>query len=301
MPQASLFSAPPPVSPEGAPRLVAHRTRHRIAPFRFLRAESFEAADILLRANPGAVPMAGGLDVVNRMKEGETPPAVVWLGAIPGADAITHEGDDLVIGATCRHDQLATSPLVRALLPDLAAAWGRIASSRIRAQGTVVGNVMADVPAYEGPALLAALGARLTVLANDRSETLALADRQEEGTAPVLVTALRVPLAAPGVVRRLVYDRSLRPALAVALRLDVAEGRVLAARAVLGAGHARPVVRAVPATGRSLGEMAAQAPDLAAQAFADLPDFTTPWAGRTAYRRRVAPQLLSRLLKEAAR
>lgn len=299
MPQASLFSAPPPVSPEAPPRLVAHRSRHRIAPFRFLRAESFEAADLLLQATPGAVPMAGGLDVVNRMKEGVTPPAVVWLGAIPGADAITQEGDDLVIGAACRHDQLATSPLVQALLPDLAAVWGRIASSRIRAQGTLVGNVMADVPAYEGPALLAALGARLTVLADGRVETLALADRRQAG--PALVTALRVPLAAPGTVRRLVYDRSLRPALAVALSLDVVEGQVVTARAVLGAGHARPVVRAVPATGHTLGEMAGEAQDLAARAFADLPDFTTPWAGRAAYRRRVAPQLLSRLLKEVAR
>lgn len=299
MPQASLFSAPPPVSPEAPPRLVAHRSRHRIAPFRFLRAESFEAADLLLQATPGAVPMAGGLDVVNRMKEGVTPPAVVWLGAIPGADAITQEGDELVIGAACRHDQLATSPLVRALLPDLAAVWGRIASSRIRAQGTLVGNVMADVPAYEGPALLAALDARLTVLADGRVETLALADRRQAGSA--LVTALRVPLAAPGGVRRLVYDRTLRPALAVALSLDVVEGQVVTARAVLGAGHARPVVRAVPATGHTLGEMAGEAQDLAARAFADLPNFTTPWAGRAAYRRRVAPQLLSRLLKEVAR
>jgi len=298
--------SPAPSAALPAPRLAVHRSRHLMAPFRVLRPGSFALARRILDEDPHAVPMAGGLDLVNRMKTGGGPATVVWLGGIAGADAIARAGDELVLGATCRHDQLAQSPLARAAFPDLAAVWASLATIRIRSQGSLVGNLMADVPAYEAAGLLMAIGATVSVLlpGGHAAALPVTALGDAAGAAlplPGLVTAIRIPLPGPERMRRLIYDRSLRPALAVALSLDVTAGMIGSARAVLGGCHPRPLVRTLPVDGMAPNALPRDARALAEAVFGDLPPPTVPWAGEADYRPRMAPLLLSRLLQAAAR
>lgn len=298
MPNTALAVAVPP--------LAVHRSRHLIPPFAFHRPESFAEARALLDTLPDAAVMAGGLDVVNRMKEGRAPAAIVWLGAVPAADEVIRRDGELVAGALLRHDQMAQDAEVRAAFPDLATIWGALANIRVRSQGTIVGNLLAEVPAYEAAILLMAVEARLEGLAPGGAffdiAATALSDGQGGAVpCPGLVTALRIPLPGPGRMRRLVYDRTLRPALSVALCLDSENGRITRACAVVGGGHARPVMRPLAAEGWTPTDLALRARHMAEGALHDLPAFTTPWTGAADYRGRIAPVLLTRLIEEACR
>jgi CO/xanthine dehydrogenase FAD-binding subunit len=254
---------------------------------------------------PDAVPIAGGLDIVNRMKEGFAPKTLVALAGIRNFEAIrlSPEQDTIDIGAGACHDALATSGLMRAHLPDLAHCWGQIANIRIRMQGTVAGNLLALMPGYEGAVLLSALDASLVCSRTDVPS--ASIQVKKFGAASDsffrsrgLVETVRVPLPAAGATRRLVYDRSLRPMLSVALCVDHAEGLVDSACAVVGGCHPWPFLWDLPATGLSLSDFHARAEDMARQAIRNMPAPTMPWFGTSGYREAVAPVLLSRLIQE---
>lgn len=286
------------------PLPIASRSRQWVGAPVLLRPTTVEAAQRCFDEHPDARPLGGGLDIVNRMKEGWQPGPLV---ALSGIDALTRitlgaDGRALHIGAMVCHDVLANDPLVKACLPDLAHAWNRIANIRIRMQGTIAGNVFAGMPGYEAAVLLAALDAQTMWHAVRRSSSAT------SGAASGWASGFRIALAHPieggvdskPVTRRLFYDRSLRPSLSVALGIDVVDGVVVAARAVLGGCHAQPIARAVslPAATSSLQGMRDDADAIARRTFADLPAPTAPWAGDPAYRLRMAPVLLSRLLQE---
>jgi carbon-monoxide dehydrogenase medium subunit len=284
--------------------LVNYRSRSRIPDFSLLRPRSLIEARAMLNG-PDAVPMAGGLDIVNRMKEGFAPRALVTLDGIEDFDAIrlTPERETIDIGAGTCHDALATSDLVRAHLPDLAHCWGQIANIRIRMQGTVAGNLLALMSGYEGAVLLSALDASLVYSSKDVPRTSiqvkefgAVSDSFFRGRG--LVETVCVPLPAAGTTRRLVYDRSLRPMLSVALCVDHAEGLVDGACAVVGGCHLWPFLCDMPVTGLSLSDFHAHAGDMALQAIRHMPAPTVPWFGTSGYREAVAPVLLSRLIQE---
>ena len=287
--------------------LVNHRSRSRIPDFSLLRPRSLIEARAMLN-EPDTVPMAGGLDIVNRMKEGFAPKKLVTLAGIDDFDAIglSPEQDTIDIGPGTSHDTLATSDLVRAHLPDLAHCWDQIANVRIRMQGTVAGNLLALMPGYEGAVLLSALDASLMYSSTDGPRTSIQvkafgATSDSFFRARGLVETVRVPLPAAGTTRRLVYDRSLRPMLSVALCVDHAEGLVDGACAVIGGCHRWPFLCDLPVAGLSLSHFRGHAGDIARQVIREMPSPTVPWFGISGYRESVAPVLLSRLIQEVSR
>ena len=288
------------------PPLAVHRSRSQIPDFKLLRPRDLAEARAILAADAATVPFAGGIDLVNRMKEGVAPATLMMLSGIAGLDTVCYAAADhaIEIGAMACHDEVATSETVRAHLPDLAECWDRIANIRIRMQGTIVGNVLAGMPGYEGAVLLSALRASLSYW---RKGALAAAAVSElhgpDGSVRFsgLATGVRVPLPAPGVTRHLAYDRSLRPALSIALQLDRADDIAISARAVLGGCHSWPITRELAMQGSALWKVIGAADDIAQHALKDVPPMTVPWFGRPHYRERVAPVVLARLLREAAR
>ena len=76
-------------------------------------------------AGPGAVYMAGGIDVVNRMKSGFPVTDLIHLGRVAGLDGIEEFDDGLRLGALVTHERMATSPLVLARLPAFGADLAR--------------------------------------------------------------------------------------------------------------------------------------------------------------------------------
>jgi carbon-monoxide dehydrogenase medium subunit len=229
------------------------------------------------------------------------------LAGIDKFDAVrlSPEQDTIDIGAGTRHDALVNNELIRTHLPDLAQCWRQIANIRIRMQGTVAGNLLALMPGYEGAILLSALDASLLYSTNGSPNASVAVNGFGDVSdclfrSSGLVEKVRVPLPASGTTRRLVYDRSLRPMLSVALRVDHVEGLVTSACAVVGGCHRWPFRCELPVTGLSLSDLQSLAEDIAVAAIRQMPEPTVPWFGLSRYRETVAPVLLSRLIREVA-
>jgi carbon-monoxide dehydrogenase medium subunit len=115
--------------------------------------------------------LAGGQSLLPVMKlELAAPSDVVSLSGIEGLDAISRDGDSLVVGAMATHAAVAESPVVRELIPALADLAEGIGDPQVRNRGTLGGAVAHNDPAADYPAALVGLAA--TVL-TDRREIAA--------------------------------------------------------------------------------------------------------------------------------
>jgi carbon-monoxide dehydrogenase medium subunit len=276
-----------PTAPIAAP-LTIHRSRKLIPEFRLHRPHTAAAAVAMKAATgPGAVYMAGGIDVVNRMKYGTPVTDVIHLGSIPGLDDIEEEAGELRVGALVTHDRLATSPTVRSRLPALAETWPDVANIRIRCKGTIGGNIIAADPNYDFALAATAAGARLHFLTETGIEEVAaspLGSARSDG----LLTAIIFPT---GDVLKLQFDRSLRPIVTLALGLDVVDGSIAGGRVAIGCAYASPISVALrPAA------LAHRAASIAEQVAVGLPEPRRDQYASSAYRRRMIEVLLRRNL-----
>jgi len=91
-----------------------------------------------------AVIMAGGIDVLDLMKENLLAPAkLVSLSGVPGLDTVAEEENGgLRIGAMVTLAKLASHPAVQQRYPALASAAGGSASPQIRNVATLGGNLL---------------------------------------------------------------------------------------------------------------------------------------------------------------
>ncbi|HYL80637.1 MAG TPA: xanthine dehydrogenase family protein subunit M [Candidatus Acidoferrum sp.] len=112
--------------------------------FEFARATSIAEALDLASDKPGSVLKAGGIDLLDHLKEHlREPPRIVDLKAIPGLNAIREEGDgSFRIGPLATLAQVAAHPGLRASHAALAQACGEAASPQIRNVATVGGNLL---------------------------------------------------------------------------------------------------------------------------------------------------------------
>ena len=126
--------------------------------FEYVRPASLaEAIALLDRHGPGARPLAGGTDLVIRLRDGSIRPAVVFdVKAIPELEAgIADAGGRLVIGARAVMTDIAADPRVRRHFPALAEAALVVGSAQIRNRATLAGNLCNASPAADtAPALL---------------------------------------------------------------------------------------------------------------------------------------------------
>jgi carbon-monoxide dehydrogenase medium subunit len=80
---------------------------------------------------------------------------------LPGLDTIGVLGEKLVIGAAVTHRQVEGSPQVASHLPELARLTAHIGNVRVRAAGTLGGNLCFADPHSDPATLLVALDARV--------------------------------------------------------------------------------------------------------------------------------------------
>ena len=278
--------------------LVVHRSRKLIADFRLHRPRSAaEAVAMKAAAGPGAVYMAGGVDVVNRMKSGFPVTDVIHLGMVAGLDVIEEAEDGLRLGALVTHDRLATSPLVQARLPALSQTWSDIANIRIRCKGTIGGNIMAGDPAYDFALAAVATDARLHFLTADGNTRIVPAAQAVGVTGDRLLTAITL---SSGSALKLVFDRSLRPIVTLVLGLDIADGRVTGGRIALGGAYPAPLAASLPLPEPlPLCELADHAEWIAKEVVNALPAPLADHHATPAYRRRMIQVLLRRNLANA--
>ncbi|OFW39131.1 MAG: hypothetical protein A3F70_11335 [Acidobacteria bacterium RIFCSPLOWO2_12_FULL_67_14] len=122
-----------------------------------------EAVRLLDQYGDAAKILAGGQSLIPMMKlRIATPQCLIDVNRIEGLGGLRREGDRLVIGALCRHVEMASSPLV-AELPILADAAALTADVQVRNRGTVAGSVAHADPAGDWPAALMALETAVTI------------------------------------------------------------------------------------------------------------------------------------------
>ena len=200
-----------------------------------------EAVALLAESGGDAKLYAGGTELLLAMKAGVLSyGALVNVKTIPGFDAITLDGGELVIGAAATHAAIEHSPLVLDGLPLLADVERRVANVRVRNVGTLAGNLCFADPHSDPATLLLVLNATLTVAGPHGARSVAIADLQlgpyETSLAEdELVLDVRIPPPPAGMRAAYVkFGHHHRPTLGVAAALVVEGGVIADARLALG-------------------------------------------------------------------
>ncbi|WP_300155239.1 xanthine dehydrogenase family protein subunit M, partial [Solidesulfovibrio sp.] len=120
--------------------------RDSMQPFALYQPATVEdALDLARRLGAGAWLLAGGLDSLERFKDGvKRPEAVIDLSRIDALRGVREDGGDLVVGPMTTLTEVARHPRIRERFGLLALAAGEVASPQIRNQGTLGGNIAQD-------------------------------------------------------------------------------------------------------------------------------------------------------------
>ena len=135
------------------------------APFDYEVAESTaHALALLAEHGEEAKLLAGGHSLLPMMKVRLAQPAVlIDIARVSELSGIRVEGDEVVIGATTRHAEVAESPLLKAEAPILAYAAGQVGDPQIRHRGTIGGSLAHADPSADLPVTLLALGGSVEI------------------------------------------------------------------------------------------------------------------------------------------
>lgn len=146
--------------------------------FAYHRPTSLKEALRLQADLPGARFVAGGTDLLVRMKNGEAAPeALVSLRNLAELQGIqVPERGDTVIGAATPIAALITHGRLAARYPVLIQAAGRLGSAQIRNAATVGGNLCNCSPCADTATPLLVLGARVRLAAAGGERELPLED-----------------------------------------------------------------------------------------------------------------------------
>jgi carbon-monoxide dehydrogenase medium subunit len=268
-----------------------------------------EASALLAAHGPEAAIYAAGTELLVVMKERLVHfPHLVNIKTIPGLANISldTERETVEIGPLATHRAIERSGLIREHAPLLADLAARVANVRVRAVGTIGGNICFAEPHSDPATLLVAWGARLTLTSQERTRDLPVEEfflgiletvrRHEE-----VLTAIHVPL--PPSDAGSAYERFKiheRPAATVAAVLRVAADEIVEARLVAGSVGPRPMrlplAEAVLIGQRPVGSLFASAAERAR----DEADIMEDQFESSDYKRHLVQVLTERALTAAA-
>jgi carbon-monoxide dehydrogenase medium subunit len=183
---------------------------------------------------------AGGTEILLAMKLGVARwPHLIDVKTIKSLADISATKDTLRIGATATHWSIERSEIVARVLPALAGVEANVANVRVRAAGTLAGNLAFAEPHADPPALLIALGARVILEGGAGSRTVAVAELitgmyETAIAADEIIVAIEIPL--PARDARVAYVKFQileRPSVGVAAVGTVRDGRFVGAPAIV--------------------------------------------------------------------
>lgn len=240
----------------------------------------------------GGVPYCGGTELLAAMQLGMLAPDVlVDLKRLDALSGITRDGDRLVIGATTRHADIASSELVRRDAPVLATACGALGNQRVRVTGSIAGNLCFAEPRSDVATALAALEAEV-VLESARGERRVPVVEFLEG-------ALATVRDDDELLVRVHVPRSTGPQ--VYLRFQPAEYPTVSVAAVVRPSRPDPVGIVVGAVGeRPYVTWAASTDTVDADAIAARVDVIEDLGGAEDYKRHLVGVFVRRAVAELA-
>jgi CO/xanthine dehydrogenase FAD-binding subunit len=226
----------------------------------FLQPVSWDEALAARAAHPGALPIAGGTDVMVELNfDVRRPDALLDLTRIPELAQWSAENGKIRLGACVSYTQVIEE--LGSLLPGLAMAARTVGSPQIRNRGTVGGNLGAASPAGDCHPPLLATGAEIEVASTRGVRTIPAADfctgvKQNALAPDELIAAVLIPPAAgPQQFSKIGTRNAMVIAVAsFCLVLDIHNGRV-----GTGIGSAAPTPRRAAGAERFLAGALAEA------------------------------------------
>jgi carbon-monoxide dehydrogenase medium subunit len=133
-----------------------------------------EATGLLMQLGRSAKVLAGGTDILVKMKSGLLAPSVlVSLKNLHDLRRIRWDADrGLAIGALATHNEIYNSAVVQEQFLSLSEAAHKLANNQIRNRGTIGGNLVNAIPSADLPPILIALGAYVTLASPDGIRTI---------------------------------------------------------------------------------------------------------------------------------
>src|SRR5262245_33265175 len=231
---------------------------------------------------------------------------LVDVKTIPELDKIELKNGSLMIGSSATHRAIERSPVVKQNLPVLAEMEKHVANVRVRASGTLGGNLCFAEPHSDPATLLLALGAKAQIQGKSgtRSVTIdkLITSAYETSLAnDELLSGIEIPL--PAKTQRAAYLKfqlKERPTLGLALVLDTDGENIKNATAVVGSVSAVPT-QSAKADGLLTGartQVEKQLDD-AAQALANAADPIDDLEGSAEYKRHLIGVFLRRAFTRA--
>jgi carbon-monoxide dehydrogenase medium subunit len=218
----------------------------RLPRFEYLSPKTVdEAIHLLSRHGREAKPIAGGTDIVLKMKRREEVPRyLIGLKNIHGLDTIEHnDGQGLRFGPLVTIHDMETSAVVRGNYPILSHAASTIGSAQIRNLGTVVGNLCNALPSADMIPSLIVLGATVTIAGREGKRIVAVEDFLTGPGKTVLshdeiVTEVQVPVFPPqagaAYIKHATREAMDLAIISVAALITLDEGRCSEAKICLG-------------------------------------------------------------------
>jgi carbon-monoxide dehydrogenase medium subunit len=206
-----------------------------------------EASEMLAEFGEKGRLYAGGTELLLAMKHDLLRyEHLVDVKTIPDLNKLELKDGALFIGGTVTHRAIERSPLVQQHLPVLAQMERNVANVRVRASGTLGGNLCFAEPHSDPATLLLALGAKAHLQAKSKKRTVTI-DKLITGSyetslaSDELLETIEIPIPTPS--RRaayLKYQLKERPTLGLALVLDMDGENIKHANAVVGSVSAVP-------------------------------------------------------------
>ena len=261
-----------------------------------------EASQMLTEFDEKGRLYAGGTELLLAMKHDLLRyEHLVDVKTIPDLNKIELSNGALTIGSTATHRAIERSPIVRENLPVLAQMETNVANVRVRASGTLGGNLCFAEPHSDPATLLVALGARAHVQGKAGSKILGIeklitGPYETSLAADELLVGLEIPIVAKSQRSAyLKFQLHERPTLGLALILTVDEDKITAARAVVGSVSTVPT-QSEKANSLLLGsktQVEKQLPE-AAEALAQAADPVNDLEGSAEYKRHLIGVFLRR-------
>jgi carbon-monoxide dehydrogenase medium subunit len=256
-----------------------------LPPFELVRPASLaEAVDLVAG---GGTPYCGGTELLAVMGLGlASPDTLVDLKRVPELGGIAEANGEVRLGARVTHREAAASAAVRSRGAILATATGLLGNSRVRATGTLAGNVCFAEPRSDVLTALLALDARVDLRGPDGTRSVPVGEFVEGAFTTVradeeLVEAIRVP-APSGPSAYVRFAPAEHPTVTVAVAVTRAGCRV-----VVGAVGERPELFTYPAAG-----------DVDPAAIAGEVDITEDLNGHEDYKRHLTAVFVGRALAQ---
>ena len=145
--------------------------------FEYLSPQSVqEACALLAQYGNRAKVLAGGSDVLVKMKDGLIGPAyLVSLKNLDSLRSIRYEkGTGVIIGARATHNEIMNNGILQEKYRSVCEAAHSMAADQIRNIGTIGGNLVNAVPSADLPPILIALDAQARIVGPSRARTIAL-------------------------------------------------------------------------------------------------------------------------------